>query len=338
MSGTKNKQQLVRHVSFALLSTSMAISAMSANAAPVYSEWSEPTNAGVNLNSSARDGCQFVTANGLSMYLASDRAGGFGGMDLYVARRANVNDDWQAPKLLGEGINSAYWEICPTLSPNEKVLFFTSERDGGCNDAEITDPSGTNSLRRDIYMSTRDDVNDDFGWSAPVHLGCSSNGGFNSAKVDQGPYYHETATGDNYVYFSSNRTGGKGGHDIYSVKLGSDQSPIVDTIQGIDAVNTSKNDHRPALSNNGLELYLDSNRRADLVGDHIYVATRLSTNHAFSEPTVVEAIANGSKDVNRRVSLANEDTELYYTTNRTGGSGKVDVWVSTRTSKKNGAN
>ena len=65
-------------------------------------------------------------------------------------------------------------------------------------------------------------------------------------------------------------------------------------------------------------------------GDQIYVATRKNAEEAFSTPELVQSIADGSKDVNRRPTLGNDATELYYTANRAGGNGSVDVWVSTR--------
>ena len=327
---TLKKEVVFKYIPFALLGGVLSFNLNHAIADEQYGEWSTPMNLGVNFNSANRDGCQYISGDGLTMYVASDRPGGYGGMDLYVSTRPNVNSTWGAPEPLSFGINSRWWEICPAISQNGRVLYFTSERDGGCNDAEITATNGSNTARRDIYMSTRDDVNDDFAWSEPVHLGCSETGGFNSAKTDQGPSYYEDKKGDAYIYFSSNRNGGKGGHDIYIVKLGDDETPDVSTIENVDELNTEKNDHRPYVRKDGLEVYFDSNRDEEPAGDQIYMAIRKNAHVRFEEPKLVENVAAGGKDINRRAVLANHGTELYYTANRAGGSGSVDVWVSTR--------
>lgn len=292
--------------------------------------WLPPENLGPSLNSSSRDGCQYLSSDGLTMYVASDRPDGYGGMDLYVAKRHDEDSSWGAPQLLGNGINSEHWEICPALSKDGRVLYFTSERNDGCNDAEITAASGSNPARRDIYMSTRENTNDDFSWSSPVHLGCTASGGFNSDNTDQGPSFYKHGN-KVFVYFSSNRSGGKGGHDIYVVQLDHDYRPDLSTLTGVDELNTDQNDHRPYVAKNGLEVYFDSNRDAIPAGDHIYMATRKHKKMPFSQPKLIEAIANGANDINRRATLGNaEGTELYYTANRPGGNGSVDVWVSKR--------
>jgi hypothetical protein len=52
--------------------------------------------------------------DGLSFYFASNRSGGFGGLDIYVSRRAHKHDAWGAPVNVGPAINTAGDEFCPT--------------------------------------------------------------------------------------------------------------------------------------------------------------------------------------------------------------------------------
>jgi hypothetical protein len=53
------------------------------------SDWSDAV-AVTEVNSSAADGCPIETADGLSLLLASMRAGGLGGNDIYAADRDSL--------------------------------------------------------------------------------------------------------------------------------------------------------------------------------------------------------------------------------------------------------
>ena len=68
--------------------------------------WTKPKNLGAPVNSPAYEMSPFVAPDGVTMYYASKREGGYGGFDLYVTRRL---DDtwlkWSEPKNLGPDIN-----------------------------------------------------------------------------------------------------------------------------------------------------------------------------------------------------------------------------------------
>ena len=57
----------------------------------------------------------------------SDRPGGFGDHDLYIAFHKGEND-WTDPVNMGENINTSGWEMGPSLSPDGKYLFFTRRK------------------------------------------------------------------------------------------------------------------------------------------------------------------------------------------------------------------
>ena len=110
-------------------------------------DWRAPVKLPDAINTSADDWGAFVSADGLSLYFASDRPGGMGGNDLYVSRRTNVYDDraWQAPENLS-AVNSPGFDIGPTLIEDPEAgtthLYFA------CAPA----PGGTEE-QLDIYMS-----------------------------------------------------------------------------------------------------------------------------------------------------------------------------------------
>jgi Tol biopolymer transport system component len=54
----------------------------------------------------------------------SRREGGFGDSDIYLVRK-NGNGSWAEPINLGEQVNTHFSETCPSLSPDEKYIFFS---------------------------------------------------------------------------------------------------------------------------------------------------------------------------------------------------------------------
>ena len=65
----------------------------------------EPMNLGPPVNSSYRECDPSLSADGLELYFNCIRAGGSGGMDLWVAKRASVDEDWEQPENLGPTVN-----------------------------------------------------------------------------------------------------------------------------------------------------------------------------------------------------------------------------------------
>jgi hypothetical protein len=57
----------------------------------------------------------------------SNRPGGFGEHDLYISFRKR-RGSWSAPQNMGPSINTAGWEMAPSLSPDGKYLFFTRRK------------------------------------------------------------------------------------------------------------------------------------------------------------------------------------------------------------------
>jgi hypothetical protein len=93
--------------------------------------WSEPRNIGPVVNSSSMDASPCVTADGRILLFHSDRPGGFGSLDLWMARRNSRDDDWGIPQNLGPAVNSTSEDVAPEVSPDGSVLLFTSLRPGG---------------------------------------------------------------------------------------------------------------------------------------------------------------------------------------------------------------
>ncbi len=86
-------------------------------------KWSEPVSLDI-LNSPDSESGASLTADGLTLFFHSDRPGGFGGYDLYVATRETRDVNWSPPVNLGPAINTQYGDMCARLSFDGHTLYF----------------------------------------------------------------------------------------------------------------------------------------------------------------------------------------------------------------------
>ena len=147
-----------------------------------------------------------LSADGRYMYLSSDRAGGYGGHDLYVS--AFENGEWSTPVNLGASVNTAGNELFPFMH-EDGTLYFASNGHAGLGGL-------------DVFMAKPDaaiaEDNAAILWSTPINLGEP----LNSLKDDFGLIVDITGRSG---YISSSRSGGLGGDDIYSFKGTLDGAP-----------------------------------------------------------------------------------------------------------------
>ncbi|HFC01222.1 MAG TPA: hypothetical protein ENJ53_10500 [Phaeodactylibacter sp.] len=143
-----------------------------------------------------------ISADGKHLYFASNRPGGFGGMDIYVSE--NTDGEWSAPKNLGPTVNSAGNEIFPFIN-DEGVLFFSSNGHKGLGGL-------------DVFYAKKASPYDETTWNVRKNLGTP----FNNRKDDFGFYANPEMTNG---FLTSNRFGGKGGDDIYTWKT-NDGKPL----------------------------------------------------------------------------------------------------------------
>lgn len=88
--------------------------------------WSQPVNAGPEINTSSNDNFPSFAEDG-SMFFCSDRLKGNWDIDIYYAKYENGT--FLAPQILGDSINTDKWEACPTAYKN-KLVFESTRPDG----------------------------------------------------------------------------------------------------------------------------------------------------------------------------------------------------------------
>jgi hypothetical protein len=278
-------------------------------AAPRFSDWAVPTNLDATVNSSFDDFGPAISKTGLSLYFTSNRPG-FGATDIWVSQRQRTDAPWGPPTNLGGRVNTAATEGPPALSRDGHLLFFNSDRPGTLGD-------------QDVWVSRRTHVHDDFGWEPPVNLGA----GVNSASFDAGASLFDDEQGDPALLFlASNRPGGAGGFDLYVSELGDEGffGPAV----LVPELSSAALEQRPSVRFDGLELFLHSNRPGS-AGNDLWVSTRSDVSDPWSPPVNLGPIVNGVA-ADQQPYIAADRRTLYFASNRAGGSGGLDLYVTTR--------
>ena len=98
------------------------------------------------------------------------------------------------------------------------------------------------------------------------------------------------------------------------------------------SVNTSYGDCAGCFSSDGLEMYMDSDRPGGSGSWDIWVTTRETINDDWSTPVNLGPVVNaGGYEFVAHISQ--DGLELYFTSNRPGGYGNLDMWVTKRATK-----
>lgn len=257
------------------------------------------------FNGPSLDGCPFVSPDSKTFFMASNRPGGLGGIDIWMSTRASAGDAWGAPVNLGTPVNSSANDFCPTIARDGKTFYFVSNRPGGCGGD-------------DVYTSRRHP----HGWDDPANLGCDTAGGPNSSANEAGPFPIAEPHSGPAIYFSSTRSGNS---DLYrSESHGGAFGPAA----LIEELSSPAQDGQPNLRRDGLEIFFFSNRPGSL-GNDIYAATRASTAEPWSEPVNLGPAVNSDAS-DTRPSLSWDGTTLYLGSNRAGSEGDADTYVTVR--------
>jgi hypothetical protein len=299
-----------------VLGLSLLSASPGAHQADRFGDWTPPVNLGDTVNSPFQEILPALSKDGSSLYFASDRPGSVGDEDLWVSRRAGKDGPWQTPVNLGTAINTAFNERSPELSRDGHFLFFATNRPGGVGDF-------------DIWVSWRAHTHDDFGWRPAVNLGP----GVNSAAGDFGPSYFENdAIGIPLLHFASTRPGGFGSADLYRSAL--QPSGGFGSVVAVAELNSPQGDFRPSVRADGLEIVFDSNRPGppDVTGiglRDIWVSSRSDTSALWSAPTNLGPVVNSPFN-DYLAMLSGDGTTLVMVSDRPGGFGGNDLYISTR--------
>lgn len=260
--------------------------------------------------------------------------------------RCSPTTPFGPPKLV-PGIDPNRHASSPHLSPDEKVVYFTSQ-----------DPN----VAAQVYRASRASTSDPFGAVEPVP-------GINSDSNDNDPtisadgltlVFHtgrvgaqqdvwwakrtvttaefgtpsavpSIATGSyegqgffhvasNELWFVSNRDGT---FDIFRAKRNGD---AFDPPSSVTEVSSAQDDFLPFLSEDGLTIYFSSTRVGTKGGQDLYLATRPTAMAPFGTPVPIDELNTDAGE--QAGSLSPDGCRIYFS--RTGGPGGQQIWVAER--------
>ena len=234
-----------------------------------HNKWSKPVRLDA-VNSKHDELGPRLSADGRLLLFYSNRPGGIGGYDVWVSQR--TGGVWGRPVNLGPNVNSKHNEYGPSITADNRRLYFATNR------------KAAERMGKKIQ------------WRATIRQGQLGDYDLFSAEVDFSPgplpttatsrpaaapgprlkiladqalelpgvnTLHNEGTpcvspwGD-FLYFASNRPGGQGGFDLYRARITEGRCDRLENLG--PEINTAGNETDPQLTRGGFMLYFSSDR------------------------------------------------------------------------------
>lgn len=160
-----------------------------------------------NINSRDWESHIWPDPNKDAYYFVSNRAGGQGGRDIYYIDK-DAKGKWNAPKNLGNTINTPYDEDCPVISSDGNTLYFCSEAHSSMGGF-------------DIFYSTKDESGN---WSTPLNMGYPIN------STDDDIFFMPYDNGK-FALMALRDNDSYGGQDIFRIQLKFDDGEVVPAVE-----------------------------------------------------------------------------------------------------------
>lgn len=155
--------------------------------------WSAPERIKL-FNDTINEGQAFLTNDGNELYFVSDSKDGYGGRDIYLAKK-NVSGDFELPINAGSKVNTQGEELFPVIAEDNKLYFSSNGK------------IGYGGL--DIYSATKEGKI----YTNAQNLGYGVNSGGDDFSISLLKSKDDSVLLSGYI--TSNRPGGKGLDDIY---------------------------------------------------------------------------------------------------------------------------
>ena len=238
--------------------------------------------------------------DGLELYFCSNRPGGFGGKDIWVATREKLDAPWGEPVNLGSPVNDAGSQIEPAISPDGLELYF-----GDWSDWNI----------RVCKRPSKDAP-----WSSPEFLG---------PPVGLGNEGSAEFSADGLsLYFASKRSGGYGRLDVWVSTRATTDNPWGEPTNLGPNVNTPANDSYPSISSDGRVLFFNSDRPGSYNPStyDIWVTKRATKSDYWGPPVNCDIINNSTTVGGGKFdpAISPDGSVLYFERG-------MDMWQSTIT-------
>lgn len=217
-------------------------------------QWGEPQSIGSSINTKGHDASIGLSADAQELLIYKHEGAG----DIYYS---NLNgSNWSAPKKMSGNVNTPQsWEPSASISADERILFFSSDRPGGYGG-------------RDIYVTQKMANNE---WELPRNLGPK----INTVYDEDAPFIHADGT---TLYFSSKGHNSMGGFDIFTVQYNPKNDTLTGAINIGYPINTAADDIFFVWSADGSRAYFSSMRANENYGEKdLYLLTRPKSHVAL---------------------------------------------------------
>ncbi len=273
--------------------------ASQANATTIFTP---PINLGSVVNSSFEEGEPSISSDGLELFFHSTRPGGEGSFSIWHSTRATVNDPFGPPTNIA-GTNSSASDFSPGVSADGLTLYFISTRDTGGNG--------------NIWKTSRISKSYPFGPPTLVN-------NVNSSADDTGP---ESSDDELTLFFGSPRSGGQGDYDLWQATRASVNDDYGTPTNLGATVNSSFNDGQASITSDDLTLYFSSMRPGGFGPRSLWLTERATTADPFGTPVNLGSTVNSNAE-DAMGSVSSDGNTLYFSSNRSGGEGDFDIWVT----------
>ncbi len=268
-------------------------------------------NLGPNVNSPYPDYDPLITTDESLIVFTSERPGNKGGLlnekykadktkghyneDIFISHKT-PDSSWSKPESIGDNINTIGHDASVGLSPDGQELFIYRKN--------LEDPGSIYSSRHDGDL-----------WTTPVPAGRN----INSKYVEERASI--TADGTE-IYFSSNRPEGRGGMDIYKVKLIANDIWSKPINLG-KVINSSSNESAPFIHPSGKILYFSSTAHNSMGGYDIFMS-KFEDGEWTTPVNLGHPINTVNDDMNFVLSADGQNG--YYASIRPNGYGDQDIY------------
>ena len=269
-------------------------------------------NIGTKVNTKFAEYMPVVTADEKLMYFTSRRATANNKrLDIDTKPFENIfssvyeNGEWQTPVELGAPINSSDHDACIGISPDGQKIFVYKSKS-----ARVT--------MGNIITSTLDGTQ----WKKPKKLGSNINSvsGWESSAC--------LSPDGKRLFFSSDRDGGIGGHDIYYCDLTTEGEWGTPVNMG-EPINTKDNEDAPFMHFDGRALFFSSDGHKTIGGYDIFTSTYMEDSAKWSRPMNLGYPVNTADDDVYFVYSA-DGSKGYFSSHRKDSHGEKDIYVVKR--------
>lgn len=215
---------------------------------------------------------------------------------------------------LGTGINSPDSEYTPFITPDERFLFFQSNREGAVG------PEGD----FDLWYS----MNKNAGKAEEPLFESSANVGLpiNSESLDGHPSLRKLPTGEYEMYFSSFASATRKGPQLTNIYYTVWRGGKWTVPQPVAELNSEYHDRMPSVSQDGRYMFFSSDRPGGRGGDDIWFSELDMSTGKWAPPQNAGNINTSASEVTP--AIHSDGITLYYSSDHAGGVGGYDIYFT----------